>query len=137
MPRFRKKPVVVEAEQFTSTYPDPPGVCRGECVRQDLSGAPHVHTLEGTSYTLEPWDWIIRGVRGEYYPCKPDVFDATYEECRDVPATAPDPDPSGWPPVELPVRFPGKRIGQLHHRHGDSTPCAACEILILRGHMQG
>jgi hypothetical protein len=36
-------------------------------------------TLEGTM-TASPGDWIIRGVQGEFYPCKPDIFDATYEE---------------------------------------------------------
>lgn len=42
-----------------------------------------IETLEGTM-TASAGDWIIRGVQGEHYPCKPDIFDATYEEAPDV-----------------------------------------------------
>lgn len=74
MPKFRKKPVVIEAEQFNNNGPLPPGSCG--C---DVNGWYHVHTLEGISYTLTDGDWVIRGVKGEYYPCKPDIFESTYE----------------------------------------------------------
>lgn len=47
-----------------------------------LTGSILIHTLEG-DHRAEPLDWIIRGVKGEFYPCKPDIFDVTYE---------PDPD---------------------------------------------
>ena len=90
MPKFRKKPVVIEATQWF------PGVeVEGvEMVPCNLpphdheypcaTGAhPKVRTLEGDMY-VSPGDWIITGVRGEKYPCKPDIFDATYE-----PADAP------------------------------------------------
>jgi hypothetical protein len=40
---------------------------------------PFIDTLEGRM-TFGPGDWIIKGVKGELYPCKPDIFDATYEE---------------------------------------------------------
>jgi hypothetical protein len=43
-----------------------------------LSGALIIHTLEG-AMTASVGDWIIRGVKGEFYPCKPDIFEATYE----------------------------------------------------------
>ncbi len=89
MPKFRKKPVVVEAEQWLPGH-RVPGVCLGECrgTNRDLWGdaVAHVHTLEGVSYSLSPGDWVIRGVKGEYYPIKDDVFRETYE-----PAGAPDP----------------------------------------------
>ena len=85
MPAFRKRPVVVEAVQFT-------GSNLFECLRfmgepRDVvdnlelkaTDAPIVHTLEGDMRT-SPGDWIIRGVAGEFYPCKPEIFTATYEE---------------------------------------------------------
>ncbi len=88
MPRFRKRPVVVTAEQW---FPDREvdGVCIGDdpqraCWVRPIDFAPnasypHVHTLEGP-LRVSPGDWIITGVKGEKYPCKPDVFEATYEE---------------------------------------------------------
>lgn len=81
MTKFRKKPVVVEAVRF-----DPAQQTLGELFRM-LSGAewqsnPHggldIVTMEGTM-TASPGDWIIRGVAGEIYPCKPDIFEQTYE----------------------------------------------------------
>jgi hypothetical protein len=39
-----------------------------------------IKTLEGTSYMLSKNDWIVKGVKGEFYPCKPDIFEATYEK---------------------------------------------------------
>ena len=82
--KFRKKPVVVWALQFTGSnlfdclrfmgYPEyivtNPELHATDC--------PIVHTLEG-DMTTSPGDWIIKGVKGEFYPCKPDVFEATYE----------------------------------------------------------
>lgn len=97
MPKFRKKPVVIEAFQMTKAS------------RQDNSGWPiwlheawqkepsdvgslypqnfpnsdgmdelSIHTLEGT-HNVTWGDFIIQGVQGEIYPCKPDIFYATYE----------------------------------------------------------
>lgn len=63
MPKFRKKPVVIEAVQTQE--------------RQEI------HTLEGTM-VAEPGDWVITGVKGERYPCKPDIFAATYEPAEEV-----------------------------------------------------
>jgi len=73
--RFRKKPVVVEAVRFDYNMTGF-GICR--CNDVPRGGQPHIHTLEGyLSPTIG--DWIIRGVKGEFYPCKPDTFEATYE----------------------------------------------------------
>ena len=58
MPRFRKKPVVVEATHLTREI--------------------KVKTLEGIM-TGNIGDWLITGVQGEQYPCKPDIFEQTYE----------------------------------------------------------
>ncbi len=76
--KFRKKPVVVEAEQFwPGTEPWPDGV-KG-CV-----GYPFwVDTLEGDHHIVLPGDWIITGVKGEKYPCKPDIFETTYEKVEE------------------------------------------------------
>lgn len=81
MPKYRKKPVVVEAEQYLG---DPLHAPRGVCVSMRVGhpAEPHIHTDEGIMI-VSPGDWVIRGVRGEYYPCKPDVFAATYEPCEE------------------------------------------------------
>jgi len=85
MDQFRKKPVVIEAAQFTG-YFDPAlvvawaGLPETAFVLDQESGLGHltIPTLEG-HLNASPGDWIIRGIKGEFYPCKPDIFDATYE----------------------------------------------------------
>lgn len=78
--KFRKKPVVIEAfcyragEQDYSLAQD---VIDGR-VRYPEDGTMLIRTLEG-EMCAQPGDWIIRGVKGELYPCKPDIFFATYE----------------------------------------------------------
>lgn len=77
MPKFRKKPVVIEAVQWNVPGDHP-------SVELDLKGETFaderyiIKTLEGWM-TVTPGDWIITGVKGEQYPCKPDIFAATYE----------------------------------------------------------
>lgn len=101
MAKFRKKPVVIDAFQFTgwtncmSYMPawfvgengEAPKGISYRCVGAALiceSTVPHsqvaciIETLEG-DMRAEVGDWIIRGVKGEVYPCKPDIFAATYE----------------------------------------------------------
>lgn len=78
---FRKKPVVIEAHQFDRGKPVPDGVCF-EDHDNGWQGDPHVHTLEG-SVKVSHLDWIITGVKGEKYPCKPDVFEITYERVEE------------------------------------------------------
>lgn len=81
MPKFRKKPVVIEAVQMLEAYPLPDGVCDGGagCKGNGPDGShPHIHTLEG-DHTWTPGDWVITGVQGERYFCKPDIFEATYD----------------------------------------------------------
>jgi hypothetical protein len=93
--RYRKRPVVIEAVQLTwKTWGD---VCEfvGDVISTDnparsvdgFSDAcgeigPYIEltipTLEG-DHVARHGDWIIRGVKGELYPCKPDIFAATYE----------------------------------------------------------
>ena len=76
MPKFRKKPVEIDAWQNVpeSIIPDW-FKCKGGCI---LGSSIKIATLEGIM-TASPGDWIIRGVKGEIYPCKPDIFAATYE----------------------------------------------------------
>lgn len=76
MGAYRKKPVVVQAEQFDRGRPAPAGVCFEDHLGS--LGEPHVHTLEGL-LNVSHLDWIVTGVKGEKYPCKPDIFEATYE----------------------------------------------------------
>lgn len=88
MSKFRKKPVVIEAIQFMG--PDPRDVdqmlefddwlvAHGDGKVCVYSGSTLIiPTLEG-NMMASPGDWIIRGVQGELYPCKPDIFAATYE----------------------------------------------------------
>ncbi|MGG7510879.1 hypothetical protein [Plantibacter sp. YIM 135249] len=81
---YRKKPVEIQAVRFEKPYKDVQEFCPGiRFIRRGMQGTKVSHalieTLEGTM-TAELGDWIIRGVHGEFYPCKPDIFAATYEE---------------------------------------------------------
>jgi len=80
MPMFRKKPVVIEARQFDGK--NGMDLCAwigGSEHGEDLFGDTiEIVTLEGTM-TASVNDWIIKGVKGEFYPCKPEIFAATYE----------------------------------------------------------
>lgn len=77
--KFRKKPVVIEAMQLTPETAEAVAEWCGERVCRTKEG-PYIpiRTLEG-EMIASLGDWIIQGVEGEFYPCKPSVFDATYE----------------------------------------------------------
>lgn len=91
--QYRKKPVVIQAVQFTEAMRDanlfdgkplPEGMKRGRADyhpgrRQVYSSYFYIETLEGRM-EVSVGDWIITGVKGEHYPCKPDIFAATYED---------------------------------------------------------
>ena len=88
---FTKKPVTIEALQYpTDPFDNAGAISVYEWVRRNslgknsayidpMSGALVIHTLEG-DMCVSAGDWVIRGVQGEFYPCKPDIFKATYEE---------------------------------------------------------
>lgn len=98
--KFRKKPVVIEATQWFKNGDHPADDVRlldathggqsnspdkayaGERHCEKCGQIMHVHgwidTLEG-GHIVCPGDWIITGVKGENYPCKPDIFESTYE----------------------------------------------------------
>jgi hypothetical protein len=84
MAKYRKKPVVIEAEQFrVDKTPWPEGVeldlkREGRQPKDSRARFYGMKTLEGW-YQVTPLDWIITGVKGERYPCKPDIFAETYE----------------------------------------------------------
>lgn len=99
MAKYRKKPVVVEAFQMTkerrldnSEWPEwlnrawnkgvaEPGsiFCASDgCLDTETHTPLFIQTLEET-HRISWGDWIIRGIQGELYPCKPEIFDATYE----------------------------------------------------------
>ena len=84
--KFRKKPVVIEARQFViADFHEQFELaqwCKGKM--QGTLNPPELWTIR--IYTMEGamdasiGDWIIKGVKGEFYPCKPDIFELTYEE---------------------------------------------------------
>lgn len=85
MTQYRKKPVVIEAWQFTpENCARQPKWVKGEWGFVDGVDVLRIKTLEGVM-TAQVGDWIIRGVKGELYPCKPDIFDATYERVQHDP----------------------------------------------------
>ena len=76
--KFRKKPVVIEATQWFKMG-DHPAVEQALTFKmEDCIDKGFIHTLEG-GHIVTPGDWIITGVKGEHYPCKPDIFEMTYE----------------------------------------------------------
>lgn len=101
--RFRKKPVIIEAMLLSAdTTATRGGLSANDRAHATIAGwmfangfhAFRVHgdrrpfgllieTLEG-DMLADPGDWIIRGVKGEFYPCKPDIFAATYDEAEDA-----------------------------------------------------
>lgn len=79
--KFRKKPVVIEAIQYTGTNDDEVlQFAEDASWEYDLGfNKIVIETLEG-DMLASAGDWIIKGVNGEFYPCKPDIFSKTYEE---------------------------------------------------------
>lgn len=85
--RYRKRPVVIEAVLWTGDNKaevwqlfegtDGGYIADSQSTRQ-TPGDLYIRTLEGTMHA-ERGDWIIKGVQGEVYPCKPSIFEATYE----------------------------------------------------------
>ena len=88
--KFRKKPVIIEAVQFDGLNLEEIKLFVGDNLIYDIidtawqagKGRPHIlmkiKTLEGDMNVSE-MDYIIKGVNGEFYPCKPDIFNKTYD----------------------------------------------------------
>lgn len=79
--KFRKKPVVIEAFLFEGQPSDkwPEWLRQDNVFRHGKGAYLRIQTLEG-DMIASFGDWIIKGVKGELYPCKPDIFEATYEK---------------------------------------------------------
>ena len=77
--RFVKKPVVIEAVRFVGNFDEIEAFVGGDA--EFRNGELVIATLEGPLRASDG-DWIIKGVKGEFYPCKPDVFELTYEEVK-------------------------------------------------------
>jgi hypothetical protein len=80
---YRKKPVVIEAQRWDGTVSAATQIidwvlANGGTARYHDDPYLSINTLEGTA-TASPGDWVIKGVAGEFYPCKPGIFEATYE----------------------------------------------------------
>lgn len=95
MAKYRKKPVVIEAVQFDGTASSASIICQWANANDHADDGPTIsyvvhggypnvargmtiETLEGPM-SVSAGDYVIRGVRGEFYPCKPDIFADTYE----------------------------------------------------------
>jgi hypothetical protein len=85
---YKKKPLVISAVQWTGFNYTEVEQFMGEKTGEGIyagPGGPYevpikvIVTLEG-AMNCSPGDWIIKGVKGEFYPCKPDIFEATYEK---------------------------------------------------------
>jgi hypothetical protein len=86
--RYRKKPVIIDAIQYTENSRDRivnwlGSNCYSTAIGEDgeeyeLQNI-RIRTLEG-ELMVSIDDWVIKGVKGEFYPCKPDIFEATYEK---------------------------------------------------------
>lgn len=113
MAKYRKKPVVIEAFKWTGGHDqteDPTWIVQalktGEATIVGTSDMKvcvmQIKTLEGTM-TASPGDYIIKGIQGEIYPCKPDIFEQTYESVDDHTITIDD-------------KFIGGVLAKLHEK---------------------
>lgn len=80
MPIFRKKPVEIEAHELKWSTDSQEQIIKWSSnqIKKGLNGGLIIPTLEG-NMVANTGDWIIKGVNGEFYPCKPDIFNKTYE----------------------------------------------------------
>ncbi len=81
MAKYMKKPVIIEAVQWTGDNREEMEkfITHTILAKKNKEGELAIGTLEGVM-TASKGDFIIRGVHGEYYPCKPDIFEETYEK---------------------------------------------------------
>jgi len=94
VPKFQKKPVVIEAwlwDETKATFEElkAAGMTCGHYdshLTEDFVRNMRIQTLEGSMFA-DKGDMIIKGVKGEFYPCKPDIFEATYSPVAEVPVS--------------------------------------------------
>lgn len=78
--RYRKKPIIIEAIQYKYSVNETECEIFCSIIKYTETGGMIIPTLEG-DHLVNPDDFIIKGVAGEFYPCKPDIFETTYEKC--------------------------------------------------------
>ena len=83
--KYRKKPVVIEAEQYVEYGKLARGMCNSQSCYSSGNNNPHVHTIHDNQIVnLEVGEFIIPEPDGiHFYPCKPDIFEMTYELVED------------------------------------------------------
>lgn len=81
MAQYRKKPVIIEAIQLTEGNIDSLIKFCGDKIKSHPLTGVVIETLEGNMLASKG-DYIIKGIKGEFYPCKPDIFEATYEPVK-------------------------------------------------------
>lgn len=107
--KFKKKPVVIDAVQWQGTEESFHACCGKFGLKKDAANAYEtpdgldlflapgdqfiIETLEGRML-VNPGDWVIRGVKGEFYPCKPDIFERTYDPVGAATAAVDNGDPA-------------------------------------------
>lgn len=110
--QFRKKPVVIDAVQWFKLG-DHPAVVALPPERFSANADPntfgYIDTLEG-GHIVTPGDWIITGVKGEQYPVKPEIFEATYEDASIADPAEAAPERAPWPTAEQIHEASGHRL---------------------------
>lgn len=86
---YTKQKLSIQAFQYTGINGDLPEEFRSNPQALIESNGLSIQTLEGVM-RVNIGDWVIRGIKGEYYPCKPDIFDKSYEATQDVPSYLPE-----------------------------------------------
>lgn len=84
MPKYQKKPLIMEVEQYLGDDESVKSI--RAFVGKELDGNGRdlfIETLEGVM-SISPGDYVIKGVKGEFYPCKPDIFELTYEKLNSL-----------------------------------------------------
>ena len=79
MAKYRKKPIVIEAVQYDGFHTGELNDFCGSSIFEPVGGSPFIRTLEG-DMTISKGDWVIKGVKGEFYPIKSEIFFKTYEK---------------------------------------------------------
>ncbi len=80
MAKYRKKPVVIEAIQYTGENKrDILEFAKNNAWPETCSSAVIITTIDRNNARIDIGDWLLKGVVGEFYPCKPDIFEQTYE----------------------------------------------------------
>jgi len=80
MKKYRKKPIVIEAVEWKgNNFEDLIDLDEKQIIVSNPDGTLTIPTLEG-NHLCKKGDFIIKGIKGELYPCKPDIFEQTYEE---------------------------------------------------------